>query len=304
MTITAVWDDDQKRGQTWADELGATYYDNLDTLLTSPDVEAVICDAQTTMHKEVILKAVHAGKHVFTEKALAPTVKECEEMADAIEKSGITFTISLPQRTSPVARLAKKLIDEDVFGKISLVRVRNGHNGVSDGWLPEYWFEKRDAAGGALMDLGCHPMYMATWLLGKPTKISALLTAPFGSKVDEAATASIEFENGAVFTGETSFISYKSPSIIEIYGSDATFISVDDFIRYSGKNIESLMEHDDITPKLPEDMPIPIEIFIEACVNGTGTPDMFGPREGVELTRLLENAYISNAESRIVQLNK
>ena len=49
-------------------------------------------------------------------------------------------------------------------------------------------------------------------------------------------------------------------------------------------------------------MPIPLELFIDACVNGTGTPKGFGPRDGVDLTRLLENAYISNRENRIVEL--
>ena len=92
--ITAVWDDDKERGKPWADALGAKYYDDLDALLCSPDVEAVICDAPTTMHKEVLIKAANAGKSVFTEKALAPTVAEAEEIADVIEKTGITFTIS------------------------------------------------------------------------------------------------------------------------------------------------------------------------------------------------------------------
>ena len=74
----------------------------------------------------------------------------------------------MPGRNSPVIRLAKKLIDEGAFGKISLVRMRNGHDGVSGGGLPKYWFDESMAGGGALMDLGCHPMYQACYLLGKP----------------------------------------------------------------------------------------------------------------------------------------
>lgn len=298
--ITAVWDDDQARGKAWAEELGCPYYSNLDEMLEK--VEAVICYAPTTQHKEVIIKAALAGKHVFTEKALAPTVKDCEEIADVIEKAGITFTISLPMRLEPAASVAKEFVDSGIFGKISMARIRNGHDGVSGGWLPEYWFEEKDAAGGALMDLGCHPMYMASYLFGKPKRISAVLTAPFGSKVDEAATATIEFENGAVCTGETSFVTYRSPSMIEIYGSDATFIAVGGDVKLYSRNLEPYVGKNFIVPRMPNNRKSPLDLFLDACINGTGTPKNFGPRDAVELTRLLENAYISNRENRIVEL--
>jgi 1,5-anhydro-D-fructose reductase (1,5-anhydro-D-mannitol-forming) len=298
--IAAVWDDDEERGKKWAEELGCAYYSDLDEMLSK--VEAVVCCAPTTQHKEVMMKAARAGKHIFTEKALAPTVKECEELADEIEKAGITFTISLPQRLEPAVRLAKDMIERGAFGKISLARIRNGHDGVSGGWLPEYWFEEKDAAGGALMDLGCHPMYTACWLFGKPKRISAILTAPFGSKVDESATATIEFEGGEVCTGETSFVSYATPGSVEIYGSDASLVAVGGEVKVYSKELSPYVGKGGITPKLPEKMPIPLELFIDACVNGTGTPKGFGPRDGVDLTRLLENAYISNRENRIVEL--
>lgn len=298
--ITAVWDADAARGAAWAEELGCRYYQDLDLLLADPNVEAVVCDAPTTQHYEVLKKAVLAKKHVFTEKAMAPTVAECEALADEIEKSGVTFTISLPQRTSPVARFAKKLIDEGAFGQLSLVRVRNGHDGVSGGWLPAYWFEEKDAAGGSLMDLGCHPMYMAAWLMGRPKRISSILTAPLGSKVDEAATATIEFENGGVFTGETSFLSYHTPGTVEVYGTDATLVATGNEVRLYAKEMEPYLGRQGVVPQLPEEMPIPLVLFIQACAGGTGTPEGFGPRDGVELTRLLENAYISNRENRIV----
>jgi len=299
--ITAVWDEDQVRGKSWADELGCPYYSDLDEMLAH--VDAVICYAETTKHKDVIIKAALAGKHIFTEKALAPTVAECEEIAEAIEKSGITFTISFPQRLSPSIRFAKELIDRGAFGKISMARIRNGHDGVSANWLPAYWFEEKDAAGGALMDLGCHPMYTASYLFGKPKRISAIMTTPFGSKVDEAATATIEFENGAVCTGETSFVSYCSPGIVEIYGSDATFVAVGGDIKfYSRENEASLGGRKPVVPELPANRQNPLDIFLDACINGTGTPENFGPRDAVELTRLLENAYISNKENRIVEL--
>lgn len=299
--VVSVWDDDTARGSAWAQELGCDYSSDLDAVLARKDIDAVVCCTPTTQHHTVMIKAAQAGKHIFTEKALAPTVAECEEIAAAIKAAGVTFVISMPQRTTPVIQLARKLIENGEFGKISLVRIRNGHDGVSSGWLPEYWFEEKDAAGGALMDLGCHPMYTACYLLGKPTRISAILTAPFGSKVDESATATIEFENGAVCTGETSFITLNTPGAVEIYGSEGTLLAYGDDVKLMTRATRNYT-NEYVTPRLPQALPMPLTAFIDACVNKTSAPEGFGVEDGIALTRLLENSYVSNKENRIVTL--
>ena len=299
--ITAVWDDDETRGEAWAKELGCDWEPCLDTLLARDDVDAVICDTPTTAHRDVLTRAAKAKKHIFTEKALAATAADCEAIADEIEKAGVTFTISLPQRTEQIARLAKEMVDRGDFGKISFVRIRKAHSGVSGGWLPEYWFEEKDAGGGALMDLGCHPMYMAAWLGGKPVRVTSIMNMPLGSKVDENAAVSIEFENGIIANAETSFISHRTPELLEIYGTDATLIAIGTDVRLYHKNVAAFTQ-DYITPALPSPMPLPISLFIDACITGTGAPEHFGTRDGIDLTRLLEGAYISNRENRTVLL--
>ena len=51
------------------------------------DVDAVIVDAPTNMHTEVMIAAANAGKHIFTEKVMALTVAECEAIAEAVRKA-------------------------------------------------------------------------------------------------------------------------------------------------------------------------------------------------------------------------
>ncbi len=299
--ITVIWDDNETRGKEWADKLGCDFSSNIDEVLARTDVDAVICDAPTTAHKDVLVKAANAKKHIFTEKALAPTVAECEEVAAAVKANGVTFMISYPQRTTPAIQLAKQMIKNGDFGKISLARIRNGHDGVSGGWLPEYWFEAKDAAGGSLMDLGCHPMYTACYLFGKPKRIAALMTSPFGSKVDEHASATVEFDGGVLCTGETSFVTFNTPGAVEIYGSDATLLAYGSDIKVKTRETVKFT-NDYVTPILPAALPMPIIAFIDACVNNSGTPEGFGIEDAIDLTRLLENAYISNNSNTIVTL--
>jgi len=295
--IKAVWDDDIERGKNWAARLEADFEADLNTLLARDDIEAVfVCNA-TTRHRDVMVAAAKAGKHIFTEKALAPTVAECLEIKKAIEEAGVTFTISYPQRGRGMTKLARKLIDEGYLGRVTFIRMRDAHNGVSGNWLPEYWFEEKDAAGGAMMDLGCHPMYILALLGGKPTRVTGLFNAPLGSKIDENAVAIAEFENGALGVAETGFISAGSPQTLEVYGTEGCMIA------HGEGNIvfNSNKPHDDdfIKNNMPAGNQSPIMQFVDACINGTGSPDMLGIDDAIALTQLLELSYKGDRENKI-----
>ena len=293
VNIKAVWDEDEARGKAWAETLGAKFYADLDELLADKDIHAVICDAPTTMHKEVLIKAANAGKHIFTEKAVAPTVAECEEIEKAVEKNGVIFTVSMPHKCMPINKFIKKNIENGAFGKVTLIRIRNAHNGVSGNWLPQYWFDESKAAGGAMMDLGCHPMYLLDWFLGAPKHYSAAYNSMFGTPVDENAAAVIEFESGALGVSETSFISYSSPYIVEVHGTEGVLVSVDGDVKFKNKDTEKYTR-DFIKPTLPREDVSPLEQFVDACINGTKSPENFTIKDGIGLTRLLEETYKVN----------
>lgn len=299
--ITAVWDEDCERGKEWAERLNADFEPDLDILLAREDVDAVICDAPTTMHEEVLIKSANAGKHIFTEKALATTVEGCKKIAKAIEDNGITFTISYPQLFNKTMKLIKSYMDSGKLGKVTTVRIRNAHSGVSNGWLPEYWFEEKDAGGGAMMDLGCHPMYQLAAICGKPKRISGMFNAPLGSKVDENAVSIIEFENGIIGISETGFDSYYSPYRLEVYGTDGSVIAENGKISVKTRETAELSD-EPIIPKCENDDESPLMKFINACIDGTGTPEGLGIDMAIALTELLENAYISNKNNTIVTL--
>jgi predicted dehydrogenase len=298
--ITAVWDEQPARGQEWAKALGVDFEAGLDQLLGRADVDAVVVDAPTSLHREVMVAAARAGKHIFTEKAMAPTVKECQEIAAAVREAGVKFLISMPQRTSPVTLFAKKLIDEGVLGQISLVRLRNGHNGSSGNWLPAYWYDEATAGGGAMMDLGCHPMYTASYLLGKPARISSIYNTLTGKSVEDNAVNVIEFCNKAVAIVETSFVSFNTPGAFEIYGTDGTFIANGNEVKVACKRLNDVCNGFVTANKLPPALPAPLTMFLDACTKGT--PIHFGLEDGIALTELLENAYLAHRKNTVVEI--
>ena len=150
-----------------------------------------------------------------------------------------------------------------------------------------------------MMDLGCHPMYQLAALCGKPKRISALFNSPLGTMVDENAVAVIEFENGIIGIAETGFDSYASPYKIEVYGTDGTIIDDGSKLTIKTKNTAQI-SHSFIEPIAPDGESSPLIKFIDACINGTGTPDGLGLDAATALTQLLENAYISDKTNTTV----
>ncbi|MBQ7121571.1 MAG: Gfo/Idh/MocA family oxidoreductase [Clostridia bacterium] len=302
--ITAVWDEKTERGVEWAEELGVDFEADLDTLLARDDVDAVCCCTPTTMHTDVLIRAAKAGKHIFTEKTLACTVEECREIEKAVEASGVTFVISFPHKAWSVVKFAKEHIENGDFGRVTNVRIRNAHNGVSGNWLPEYWFVKEDCAGGAMMDLGCHPMYLLSYLCGKPKKITGIANSVLGTPVDENAVSVIEFENGAIGVSETSFLAYSSPYTIEVHGTDGILLWQGGDIKYKTTETAKLNKGFINPDNLPKEDEHPIDRFVDACIGGTGSPEGIGMKEAIELAVLLENSYISYETGKTVEIKE
>src|SRR5215218_7234454 len=95
--VTAVWDEDRKRGQVEASQRGVPFHDDLEGLLSREDVDGVVVTTPTVAHREIIPAAARAGKHVFAEKVIAPTLSEAREVVAEVEEAGVTFVISLPR---------------------------------------------------------------------------------------------------------------------------------------------------------------------------------------------------------------
>lgn len=299
--ITAVWDEIQERGEKWAAELGAEFEADLDTLLKRADVDAVIVDTPTNLHAKVMVAAANAGKHIFTEKVMAATVKECEEIAEAVRSNGVKFCISFPHRTFPHNLFAKKVAEEKLIGDITLLRVRNAHNGATAGWLPPHFYDPVECGGGAMIDLGAHPMYLARWILGKPLRITSVFNSFTGRAVEDNAVCIIEFENKAVGVVETGFVSSDSPFSMELFGTNGTLYigGPDNKVRLISDKTGGV--HGWTVPsRLPDTLPSAMSQWVDGILENKEI--LFGLEEGIQLTELMEAAYASHREKRQVEL--
>lgn len=298
--VTAVWDEDPNRGTHFAKEFGAAFEPNLDALLARADVEAVCVTTPTHMHRDVMVKAANAGKHIFTEKVLAFTAAECADIRAAVEKNGVKFCISFPHRCYAHNLLAKDVVDKKLLGDITLMRVRNAHNGASAGWLPPHFYDEVQCGGGAMMDLGAHPMYLISWLMGKPVEMTSAFTAFTKHAVEDNAVSLMKYANGAIAISETGFVSGASPFMLELYGTEGSLLIGRDGIRLKSSKAGSAYDGWVIPEALPKSLPGPIAQFVDGVLYGKEI--VFGMDDAVALTELMEAAYKAHKAGGFVKV--
>ena len=167
--LVAVWDDDPARGRASAEAVESVFVDDLDDLLARDDIDAVTVTTATSAHHAIMLRAAQAGKHIFTEKLLAPTVTEAEEIIGVADEAGIVLVVSLPRLYHGYTRAIVEELEEERLGELTYCRIRLSHDGVDRRLAAGTLLSTPAAAvGGALSDLGCHPVYLTQLFLGHP----------------------------------------------------------------------------------------------------------------------------------------
>lgn len=293
--IVAVWDERPEQGKEWAAELGCRFEADYDVLLSSPDVEAVAVCAPTNMHPEMLIKAAKAKKAIFTEKVLTLTMKDALEVKKAIEENNVLFTISFPHKCIPALIRAKQMVDCGELGKITYARVRNVHGGSIQDWLPPHFYDKEQCGGGAMIDLGAHPMYTLEWILGKAKTVQSAFTNATERPVEDNAVSLLEFEGGAIGVSETGFVSVYNPYTLEISGTKGCALVRGDELSFATEATEGRWGKCEDLPTAPVQ---PIISWIDSFCEEK--PSVFGIEEAVSLSALMEAAYTSFREKRKV----
>jgi 1,5-anhydro-D-fructose reductase (1,5-anhydro-D-mannitol-forming) len=227
--VAAIWDELPERGRAEAEKRNVPFYASLDELLAQPSIDGVIVTTPTVMHRDVMVAAARAGKHIFTEKVIAATLREAEEILAEVARAGVTFMVSLRRVTDASSVAIKQIIESGQLGDLTLVRVRDSHNGALPtpenprGFLVEHFFNPAESQGGAMIDL-CHPMYLTRSFLGMPTSVSATYGAVTGRPVEDNAVVTLRYPSGAIGVVETGFVARYSPFSIEVHGSQGSVL--------------------------------------------------------------------------------
>ena len=223
------------KANEFAASFGGTGFDNLGKMLAHPAIDVVTICTPSGAHLEPALAAAKAGKHVLVEKPLEVTTARCDRLIDACDKAGVQLGTIFPSRFHKSTQLLKVAVDQNRFGTIALAAAyvkwfRTQAYYDSGQWRGTWKLD----GGGALMNQAIHSVDLLLWLMGPVKSVSAMtaLRAHERIEVEDAATAILEFESGALGTIEASTAAYPGTlKRIEIAGANGSATLEEEAIR-------------------------------------------------------------------------
>jgi len=190
-----------------------------DAVLDDPEVEAVYVPLPNSLHREWVVRAAAAGKHVLCEKPLAPTVADAEAMAAACEIAGVTLLEAYMTPFHPRAAALDALVASGWLGALRFARA--SFTGVLDRHDDHRW--RPEMGGGSLLDVGIYCVTPLLTAAGRtPARVEA--SATLGkSGVDVSFSGWLDFGDGFTATIECSFDAPER-QFLEIVGTEAALL--------------------------------------------------------------------------------
>ena len=180
-------------------------YENFDKIANNKSIDVVYVVLPNSMHHDFVIRAAKAGKHVFCEKPMALSVKQCEEMIAACKKAGVRLFIGYRLHTEPHHQAAMKFRTDGDSGVIYV----QSEFGFKIGGPNQWRLKKALAGGGAMMDVGIYAIQAARYCIGKePVSVTAQEYKTDYKKfaeVDETITWQMKFPGGHVSNSSTSY---------------------------------------------------------------------------------------------------
>lgn len=264
--------------------------DDIEELLTDPDLDAVVLATPVPTHAELAVRVAQAGKHCFVEKPLATTVAEAERALAAADQAGTILMVGHLLEYHPAVTRLKQLLDAGELGDLYYVY----GNRVNLG--------KLRAEENALWSLGAHDVSVVLHLVGaEPVECSAQGKSYVRDGIEDVVFCYLRFPSGQVAHLHLSWLDPHKERRITLVGSKrmATFddMQIERKLTVYDKGFDedssSYGEYitragESFSPRLSNAEPLRLECehFIE-CVRTRATPRSDG-RSGVRVVRVLE----------------
>lgn len=182
-----------------AERFGIPHCCDTEAELLAQDIDAVYIASPQSAHCAQVIQAAQAGKHILCEKPMALTVKEVDRMEAAVKKAGVKFMLGFCMRNNIYNVKARELVQAGALGHMVMGRAQ------LTCWyppIPGAWRQDVSIShGGSLIDMGTHCLDLLEWIMGttirEVTGFQDRMTHAYRTKIEDASTIAVRFENGA-----------------------------------------------------------------------------------------------------------
>ncbi|HET7388596.1 MAG TPA: Gfo/Idh/MocA family oxidoreductase [Nocardioidaceae bacterium] len=212
--LVSCFSRDEAKRHAFQEEFGiARSAGSYEELLADPEVEGIVLATPNDTHRDLIVRALEAGKALYTEKPIAGTMEDGLAIGAAAESTGQVLAVGHSARRLGGSREMKRWLDKGLVGQVSLAEA-NFSNERGLELTADSWRATTKAPGGAMVQLGIHHADNLQYLLGPVASVSCHSRRVVSkANIPDAVMAICEFESGALGYIGTG---WASPSVYSI----------------------------------------------------------------------------------------
>ncbi|HWA24755.1 MAG TPA: Gfo/Idh/MocA family oxidoreductase [Lacunisphaera sp.] len=267
-------------------------YATFDSIANNPDIDVVYVVLPPSMHAEYTIRAARAGKHVWCEKPMAPSVKDCEAMIKACRDNKVTLAIGYRMHHEPNTQQIMQFRRTGKYGKVLSATAEAGYFDSRS----NHWKQKKAMGGGVMGDMGVYPLNALRYGTGlEPIAVTAKAstTRPeIYTEVEETMNFELEFPGGVTGVGEASF--GKRMNKLHVTNANGWY-ELAPFQSYSGIR-GTTSDGIALNATVPNQQARQMDDDALAIINGT--PLLAPGEEGLKDTLVVEAIYRSAASGR------
>lgn len=276
------------------------------SILSAPDIQAVVICSPTDLHAMMIEECAQAGKHIFCEKPIAQTLPKIDQAVAAVDRAGVKFQVGFNRRFDANFARVRQAIAQGEIGEVHLLHIISRDPGP-----PPISYVK--VSGGIFLDMSIHDFDMARFLIGSEveevyTAAGVMVDPAIGEAGDlDTALVVLKFANGVIGTIDNSRKAvYGYDQRVEVLGS-AGGIQVSNNYPNSAVISDATSVRRDLPlnffmDRYTESFLTEMNAFVDAVLNGTPTP--VGGQDGRAAVVMGLAARKSHDEHRPVRLEE
>lgn len=294
-------------------------YTNIEDLLSNPEIDAVYIASPVDQHLAQAKRAADFGKHILLEKPLALNAKDAQALLDYCDTRNVRVAAGFMMRFGTCINEMKRAYECGKIGKLVSVYAQ------FTCWYPDIpgsWRQQKErSGGGALMDMGVHMIDLIHYVTGSKTQQVAAMhdTLAFHYTVDDSSNVMLRLENGALCTVQSNFSIPDEASKwrFELFGTKGRLMGSEVVGQVDGGSVDALYVENTSEYDAQQDGHKDAQIQhlsgtfgdlyqrqIASFCNSllTNTPFESDGRDGLFAQQVVQAAYQSNDENKIITL--
>ncbi|MBP1048163.1 Gfo/Idh/MocA family oxidoreductase [Enterococcus sp. BWM-S5] len=309
--LIALCDPSQEALKAAEKELNVTYtYTDYRQALKNTEIDAVIVVTPTVYHKEIVIAAAEAGKHILCEKPLAMDEAECLEMIAAAERNQVKLQVGFMRRFDESFQEAKRIVDSGAIGEVVLVKSLT--HGPSE---PKPWMYDISKSNGPIGEVNSHDLDTLRWFTGSEAVSIYSIGGNFRSpeiKEDypdyyDTVSMNLQFLDGKLGAVDgAQYVQYGYDARVEILGTNGSVLIGD---QSKHKVVIANREGEIIRPAMHSWTYLFADAYVAEdqafidCILEDSEPFVTG-YDGMMAVKLVHAGLTSLLEKRIVWIDK